>query len=660
MQLQTALRLTFPKPQTTLINPCRVLLGFGLFVSILTLPNFVGAENVDEGWAQLLAHLATTDIRWGVDFIFPYGPYFDLVISPYEPGLFWHKYVIEIIGKTAVVLILLTFARRLPFVSGSLWLFGLAMINLALPLMIELYLLSATILAVLLVSRNPANEDAPLGIPNRQPGLLGMVSTSIFLAAVSLSKFTACSFSLAALTIISVALLVQKARLRALLPFTSYGIALASLFLLRGQHLADLPGFLRTGLAYSSAYSDGMAVEGPTLEVRLALVTLTLLAAAAISAGWVVIRSRLPPLAVIAILATLYWKIGFTRHDAHALAFFAVMLFLPALVAVTLKDAPRLKLRRGLLAAIIILNGAGFVHVLNREKIWSVTFGSNFFARWPSLLHDLTHPSELKERMSAHRAQLAARYALPRMRSIVGNSPLDMYTDWQGVALLNDFKLRPRPSLQSVNAVDPGWLDRNAAVLRNDHAPRFLLLNWFTPDLRYPTMTDGPALLAMLEHYDLRCEEKGYLLLERRPKPREVSSKTVLERDAMIDEVVELPPIMADEYRTLTVDVRFTPMGEIRKMAYRPPVLFFLVRDEAGVWHPFRLIAPMARVPFLLDPLCETTVDLRRLFETGSGRRVTALKLHVMRVERGFIEPRYALQLERRFSPRQTASDLVR
>src|SRR5437899_2177202 len=118
MRLLTAitLRVTIPRLNPAPLRP--VVLGVMLFVAATALPSYTAGENADEGWSQLLAHLASTDARAGVDYIFPYGPLFELVLSPYEPSRFWHKYALELIGKAAMTLLLVRFAQRMSPLAG--------------------------------------------------------------------------------------------------------------------------------------------------------------------------------------------------------------------------------------------------------------------------------------------------------------------------------------------------------------------------------------------------------------------------------------------------------------------------------------------------------------------------------------------------------------
>jgi hypothetical protein len=633
MRLVSLPRLAIAVPRVPFVAKLAwAALGIFLFVATLTPPNYIGGANPEEGWSQLLTYLTRTGARAGVDFIYPYGPLYYLVLSPYEPTLFWQKIVLELIGKAAATLFLLRLARRMSPTLGAMWLAGLALIQLVFSLHVELFLLAgiASLIAPLLRGRVT---------------IFDILAAAIFLAAISLAKFTAFPLAIFGLAVLAIVTARQRPRWSAILPFGSFGVALAAFFALVGQRIGDLPAFLSSSLAYSAAYAEGLALEGPTLEVRLALLTVAILVATSFTAGRAGVLARLPVLAILAFTAMLSWKLGFVRHDAHALGAFALLLFLPALLHVTLQAAPRPELRRGLLMLATLLGGIGFVEVLIHEKMLTTTLNSPLLARWPERARLMLHLGGQQAWLEEQRRELAAKHDLPRIRAAVGRETIDAYTECQGVALLNELNLVPRPTLQSVNAIHADWLRRNAEILRCENAPRFLLVQWFSFDARYPTLNDGPALLAMLEHYDLRLEEKGYLLFERRSAPRMLSREIVLERSAAIDEVIELPPSWPGEYRSLEVKVHFTSSGKLRTLAYRPPVLFFLVRDEADEWHPYRLVAPMARAEFLLDPLCENNADLRRLWETRTGRRVTAIRLHLMRGEASLVEPVYSLQI---------------
>src|SRR5207302_9273404 len=93
--------------------------------------------------------------------------------------------------------------------------------------------------------------------------LFDIATSAFFLAAISLAKFTAFPLAMFGLAVLSIVIARQRPRWQALLPFSIFGVAMSAFFALCGQRLGDLPAFLSTSFAYSAAFSDGLALEGP-------------------------------------------------------------------------------------------------------------------------------------------------------------------------------------------------------------------------------------------------------------------------------------------------------------------------------------------------------------------------------------------------------------
>ncbi|CAN5578007.1 hypothetical protein BH11PLA2_BH11PLA2_49340 [soil metagenome] len=615
--------------RATLADLAWVGLTFILFVSTIDLPNHIAAENPDDGWQALLPHLARHGVRFGVDTCYCYGPLYYLIISPYDAASFDQKYILELTSKLIAGLMLLRLARQLAPAAGIALLIGSSLIMLAVPLEQEYMMLAG--LGGLLVP-----------LLRRRVTPFDFTITPAFLAAVGLAKFTPFVFALCGLVIFSAYLLTIRPRVLATLPLAMFGLATLAFWSLTGQRLADLPAFVASSFHYSQAYNEGLALPGPVSETRIALGILSLLCLKLYLCRECLWRDRraatIAGVLLLMMLTGLRWKVGFVRHDSHSLLTFVMLLVVPALLHHLLGG------RRHITIAATLLAGIGVYAVLDHNHLNSV-YQQSPVAAWKQHWSNLTQPLDLQAKLERERRGEQARLDLPLIRAIVGTAGIDCVTECQGVALLNGLNVTPRPTLQSVNAMDAAMLNENAAYFAGPSAPPFVLLNWTSFDLRYPTMTEGPSLLTLLGHYEVAMEQKGYLLLKRRVTPRTSDAVTILDRTAAIDEVIELPPPTTGERRTISLDVTKTASGSLHTTAFRPPVLFFVVRTEDGEWHSFRLVAPMATAEFLLDPLCETNAELRTLFESDSGRRVTAIRLHVMKSERGLVHATYSLRI---------------
>lgn len=610
-----------------------VLVGAFLFVAVLQFPLGVAGDDTDPSWAQVLAHLQTGGAQAGVDYLFPHGPLHTLSTGIYEPGTFWFDYVAEVLFKLALTGLLVRLARQLSAPAGVLFAVTGGLLNLALPALEPLITLAALAAAWVPVLKGRLTWiDALLG--------------PTFLAAAGLAKFTLVGLGVLDLGVLTVFLLTRRPRWHAAIPLAVYAAATVALAAVAGQKVENLPAYFAAGSAYSAGYVDGMGISGPPIDLQLFGVAVALTAAVAATAGrsWLRRADVIAGLVLLAGTTALGWRIGFVRHDGHALHPFVAGLFLPGFVARAVADAPRPDLRRRLAVAAVVVAVIGCYEVSARPGGFVTTLPASLFEKWLYRAADLIDPSTARDRAEGQAAARRAQFDLPSVREKVGAEPVDVLTESQGVALLNGLTLAPRPTIQSVNAVDADMLRRNAEHFASPTGPRFVLLRWSVFDGRHPTLTDGPALLAVLSRYRPVLDEKGFLLLERRPDPTPPEPRVALDRVASFKEEVAVPAADGG-YQSLTLGLEYTLLGRLRLATYRPPVIWLNVKDEAGTWRPYRVIPGIASSEFLIDPLCEGNAELRDLFDGKPGRRVTALMLWIDKPDRPFLRSTFGVTI---------------
>jgi hypothetical protein len=608
--------------------------GVVVFVAILKLPSFVGGDDLESSWNQTLAYLQTRGAQAGVDFVFPYGPLHQLLLAVYEPSLFAFKFAAEIVFKLATALLLLRLARQMAVPTGAGFLTGIAAVGTVLGMTQEVVTLAALAAAWLPILKGRLTWiDALLG--------------PTYLAAAGLAKFTLAAFGVAGLLVAAAFLLTRRPRWHAAAPLAIYAVATVVLAVVAGQTIGNLPAYYRSGLAFAAAYGEGMAVQGPKVELRLALLWAICCAAAILPVGRAVLRDAQAAAGLIlfGLVTALAWKHGFVRHDGHALVAFVIALFLPACIHLALPEVLASPVRRGLLWAATVVAGLGCYEVTVREPAVMATLNHSLIDHWRGQAEQVLHPAEVRERMDALQADMRRQYDLPAIRARVGNERIDVLTESQGVALLNGLNLSPRPTLQSVNAVSADMLRANAAYFAGSAAPPFVLLKWAAYDHRYPTLADGPALLEVLRRYRPTVEENGFLLLERRPEPVSPQPRAVLDRTVEFSEVIPIPPAADRGYQTLALDIDYSPAGRLRMAALRPPIMALCVQDEDGEWKAYRLVPGMAKCEFLLDPLCSGNPEIQNLYAGQPGRRVTAVKVYIERKYRVYVRPTIGVTL---------------
>ena len=132
--------------------------------------------------------------------------------------------------------------------------------------------------------------------------------------------------------------------------------------------------------------------------------------------------------------------------------------------------------------------------------------------------------------MQANRQQ----FALPKIRSAVGGSSVDVIGLEQAVVLLNDLNYRPPPVFQGYQACTRKLEELNVAFYRSNQAPEFVLFKLQSIDGRFPTLDNSRVLLDLLHRYQFVLEEDGFLLLQQKiPSTRRESP------DATYREVVK-------------------------------------------------------------------------------------------------------------------------
>jgi hypothetical protein len=220
-----------------------------------------------------------------------------------------------------------------------------------------------------------------------------------------------------------------------------------------------------------------------------------------------------------------------------------------------------------------------------------------------------------------------------------------VFTNEQVLLFANGLNWKPRPVFQSYSAYTPSLLAANAAFLRSDSAPDYLLVHWLAIDERTPAAEDGAALLEILRRYQPVLEEGGYALLRRRTgsgrdayEPRPVSQRVIrLGEEVEVDNSSRNP-------LTLSLRIHYTALGTLRNLGYSPTPLFLTVRTEDGRSATFRLIPALAENGFLISPFLSRSEDLLRLYDSTCARALS-FRVHTQEGGETNYEPQMLMTL---------------
>ena len=592
-----------------------------------------GAD-IDESWAAVIAWAHLHGLRWGVDIVFTYGPLgFLQPNSPYTPGLFDTFVIGQAVLALGYAFIYAQCFHRLGAIARVVFaaaaLYGAIVSGDAL-------MLGAMVAAVVALDHNAARtrDDrrvwAALGIVALQINAIGLIKFSAFPLALALGGAGAWLFLRerryhAATTW----LLIWTAGLLALWTFVG------------GQHLGDLPAYLRTSLISATGYGAAMSLDAPATTLALGIATLVA-AFATLAAAWrrdATDGSRALALcAYLALCLWIAWRASFTRADSWHTFFFFPLAACIALAPFAWRSAQRRSIALSATASLCVAAAATAAMLSLREQPGILQAG---FARVTTSL-----PSKARDLFERHRLMVKRQLDLPTIRNLVGSARVDLFGCSQGVVLLNGFGYAPRPVIQSYAAYSEPLRRMNEAYLLGPQAPAFVLMDSCAIDGHVPTGDDGLALLALLRTYQPAAVEKIYLLM------RKVPAATAAPVPALdcpctplaLGEWIDVP---GDTATLMYLRYELTLRGKLRALFLSEPMLQIEVQAGAATTG-YRLPRNIASGGFLLSPmLADTQGYLAWYFDK---QRVPVTRVRVV-AEPASQAPLFAPAMELRLAP---------
>lgn len=574
-------------------------------------------DHLDMSWQQAMGEGLKARLRWGVDLIFTFGPLGYFARGTYDPQLFWQKLLWWEVGfRLLATGFLVVGAWRTREPMDRLLVF----LGLILMLGGFDYFFFLTIFAVSLWQ---------LDRPDRHPALqaLGMVVV-VLIACV---KFTSFVLAVAAAGLVAVGIAWDRSPRLAGRFLLLHALVFLGIWSALGQHLLDLPQYLRYGLEIASGHNEAMAVVGSPEQFDQILV---LLGCAALFA---LLHALPPPLgrrrligtALFLFSAFVAFKAGFTRHGGNSITAFTFIALAPFFLAAFTAD-PRQAApwRTGATLARWACLGLGlygyglvlFPNSLSPRPLvetWTRMVAHNF-----GILEDF---EGFRARREYERGLLIEFSALPEIQARVGNDPVDLLTQDQGILFINGLNWTPRPAFQSYITYTPALQEVNARFLEGEQAPPWLLYRFGTIDERFPNMDDAAALLVMARDYRPVLVERGTLLLRREPRPR--GEVVRVERiAARFGEQIELPE-PGTGLRLMTLDIRYTSRGKLQRTLLRSPPIFARVENSSGHASRYRVAPAMMTGGVIIDPWLDGPNAWFRWLAGRVGPRVQRIML---------------------------------
>lgn len=592
--------------------PKDLICALFLVVSISTLP-FAGTiptPGIDHSWQTGLNIAFTRGMQFGKDIVFTFGPLGFLFIpsvcdfNHWVIGCFCGLLVHFILVLLVFLLLSKIAHSKLAFILGS------GSLLLILPyLRIDEKLIP---IALLLLAFAMTPQAGP-----KQSWLIAAMS--LCLAIASSIKFNATISSAGIMIPAALIFIYRRQFLNLGIMMLSFLFAFLGIWILTGQHIANLIPYLRNSLEISKGYNQSMVWSGPDqlgpnliIAAGFAVIIFfyLLFAYAAITRKRSIAVFMLPFL----IFAFMSFKLGFVRHDTpHYCVFFAIMAFLFGWIYLAHKqDLPWIPR-----VLVLIACCAPAVSILTQGIRWDVTiYAKSNLAALKLLAYGSSNRQSFTER---YMLNLKKQYNLSSaLVAEIGNKSMDIIPWEINLPFAYDMNWSPPPVFQSYSAYTKALDLLNAAYYENS-APDMLLYAVKTIDGRYAVFDEPATFREILRNYKPFSADSEFILLRRNVKSASFQKHTISTIEADFGKPIRIPE--TNGYLFANISIENSLSGKAAAMIYRGERIYVILGTDAGrSLHPF--VSSSAQNGIFLSSYISDNQDLLNVFDGRPGKAI--------------------------------------
>ncbi|MEM0897550.1 MAG: hypothetical protein AAGJ79_11775 [Verrucomicrobiota bacterium] len=617
-------------------SPLATLFVVSFVLTRPLVPSGIVNGDLDPSWNGVLLYAAEKGWDFGDDIIYTYGPLGYLVSTFFQEETFGSRTAFSIFLHAIGAVLLVLAVRPQPILWKVIAAAGLLATPLSADILLPVYLASGFIVA--LRSKTMALR-------------MGFVVLASIFALLKFTLFVASVIAIGALTVEQ----CQRKHWRFVFP-ASLLLSLTSILLvwigIAKQPLRHFVSWLAGSWDVASNFNKTMHLQNPEELMGAAFAMLGLAGLTAIlhlresdrptwpRLGWKnglrwLTSAPVVAAGVFSFFVFVAWKHGFTRSDGHVTIFF---LGAPTLIAVFAGSFLTSRIAMTLLLAAIGLGQvsrlASYEHFTGEPFRLEPPFA---VSQWQAShnLRSLHRLDAVKGDIEAEWKSMRSELALPAIREAVGRDTIDFLSDRQGFALANNLRLKSRPMFQAFSAYSSTLCARNALFFASKEAPDWVAVDLAAIDGKFPFSTDGPALIQVLQRYQLVLFEPPFLLYQHRGTPVDVEFFDLPESEAMIGETIIAPTVPDGKCLWAEIEIDPTLGGTVAGLLTQPSTVELRIEDAR---HPlgtksYRLPAPLAASGILLQPFLRDTADVAML---GSGREMNSIQRFSIHAGSGF------------------------
>ena len=627
---------------------------FVTYAVLMTLPFDAKpfSAGLDESYMAALNVAFATNIQFGKDLVYTYGPYGLLHHFRYFPQTY-HSVVLGrlFLGVVMGVGLWRIFAYCWQKHRHSCW-FLLPLLfffpNLHAQASMDAFCTVAIALPLLIYFYIERQSPPRLSQSQSQSQTQNRTQLSpillLLIAGVALSSLIKHTFLVLGFAVAITASIDQILRRRKLPTFLIAYIAFTfGFWLLAGQSPQNIGIYLMTAAEATKGFSATMGLEGPAIEYILYLVAATsFLMLTAVATYRHRSRFDLLPIAILALILFLVFKSAFVRHDGHALH--AVMTPVPVVCLYSAVLWPELKqirwpLKRAntvvpllLVAWVFWLLSSQFIFRAYEQVSYAryyadATFGMGktlaSASRW-LLKEEGFRENAFASVYLSSAEEIQADHLLPPLAGTT-----DLYPNEPAVIFAEGLPYQPRPAMQSFFAYTRKLAEMNAAYLRKANAPETILFDVNAIDGRLPSSEDGLSWPELLSRYEIADMTGRFTVLKRRRSPDSYALTPLAQQTVTLQNWVDVP---TEDTVWMQLDASPTLLGKLMTTLFRLPSLFIEAELADGSINRYRVLPEVMQAGQLLSPIVSDRIEFAYLAATDGQAALRNVAVRRMRL----------------------------
>lgn len=592
---------------------------------LIGLPSqYVTNFNLDPSWQNAYNYFYENSIQYGEQIEFTYGPLAPFYLAAFDPELYWMKIIFWLIIAIISCYLLVLYRRIFGFKEFTLISFSLMFCighdSLIQCLQLVLYLIYTKLRFERLNSEK-----------------MFLMFISLILVLFGLIKFTFFSNGLIMFVLIIIYLVRSKNWNYLIFFVFSYFSFLILFWKLLKQNIQNIYSYFYFGIEIAKGYNYAMAKTGPISAVILALILIIfvflLLPRSTFKLNINTNYKEFTFTFYLISLILFSWKHGFVREDLHIVEFFSFISFVFAIIYALNPNnymvetlIKQFKVKRVLAVFFVITSISAVGYSYYFQNFAQELFKSRI-VMLKQVSNIITHPSSLVKNNEKLELEFnnMKNSTIPRVKEIVKKDTIDIYNYNQNYIIYNSFSWKPRPIFQSYSAYTSKLLRLNKNQLI-EQMPAYTLVNVKTIDNRYPLMDDNQWFRELLHRYAPVLQEGELVLMRNKFQSSPTPTLNEIEtKDIQIGGKYEFPKIESLKLTYIDLNIKYTLMGKIRNLLYKPDEISIVVDLEDGQSKTYRIIPEMLKEPILISPLIETNEDLISTLQGQNNKKVISI-----------------------------------